>query len=143
MGCHALLQRIFQTQGLNWHLLHWQTVSSTTWEAPSYPHTYAIHLVICNSHCLYLPNIPCIQPLLTVSTINTLVQATIFSQCLAYGRWSMNICTFPVRYSISLLLLLRLDLCYINLLILKEYITVLLLKKMEYIYSRGQIYPPE
>ena len=105
--------------------------TSTTWEAPSYPHTYAIHLVICNSRCLYLPNIPCIQPLLTVSTINTLVQATIFSQCLAYGRCSMNICTFPVHYSISLLLLLRLDPCSINLLILKEYITVLLLKKME------------
>ena len=27
MGCHALLQGIFPTQGLNPHLLHWQAGS--------------------------------------------------------------------------------------------------------------------
>ena len=33
-GCHFLLQRIFQTQGLNLHLLHWQVDSfPCTWEA--------------------------------------------------------------------------------------------------------------
>ena len=38
VGCHSLLQGIFPTQGLNWHLLrvlHWQAdyfIDSTTWE---------------------------------------------------------------------------------------------------------------
>ena len=27
VGCHLLLQRIFLTQGSNWHLLHWQADS--------------------------------------------------------------------------------------------------------------------
>ena len=27
MGCHALLQEIFLTQGSNLHLLHWQVYS--------------------------------------------------------------------------------------------------------------------
>ena len=40
VGCHALLQGIFPTQGSNPHvlcLLHWQQVLTTnaTWEAPS------------------------------------------------------------------------------------------------------------
>ena len=26
MGCHALFQGIFQNQGLNLHLLHWQAI---------------------------------------------------------------------------------------------------------------------
>ena len=39
VGCHFLLQRIFQTQGSNWcllNLLHWQADSlhCTRWEAP-------------------------------------------------------------------------------------------------------------
>ena len=37
VGCHALLQGIFPTQGLNQdllRLLYWQAATSTTWEAP-------------------------------------------------------------------------------------------------------------
>ena len=33
MGCHALLQGIFPTQGSNPHLLHWQVATSATREA--------------------------------------------------------------------------------------------------------------
>ena len=40
VGCHALLQKSFLTQGSNWHLLHlpalagWFFTTSSTWEAP-------------------------------------------------------------------------------------------------------------
>ena len=51
VGCHALLQRVFPTQGLNHSLLcllHWQVASwqvlgpSTTWESPPHPQQSAV-----------------------------------------------------------------------------------------------------
>ena len=49
VGCHALLQGIFLTQGSNLHLLyllHWQAGSSTraTWEPPSSEHQLLLTL---------------------------------------------------------------------------------------------------
>ena len=34
VGCHALLQGIFPTRGLNPHLLYWQVDQCATWETP-------------------------------------------------------------------------------------------------------------
>ena len=54
VGCHALLQGIFQIQGSNQHLLcllHWQVRSfttSTTWEAPLYAYV-ALNYICCCS----------------------------------------------------------------------------------------------
>ena len=36
VGCHALLQGIFPTQGLNLHLLHWQVDSLPLQGSPRY-----------------------------------------------------------------------------------------------------------
>ena len=50
VGCHALLQGIFPTQGLNQHLsclLHWQAAlyTSTSWEAHIRQHDVKLQLV--------------------------------------------------------------------------------------------------
>ena len=51
MGCHFLLQGIFQTLGSNSHLLHWQADSLPFWEAPKCILLLFSHSVMSNSLC--------------------------------------------------------------------------------------------
>ena len=51
MGCHFLLQGIFQTLGSNSHLLHWQANSLPFWEAAKCILLLFSHSVMSNSLC--------------------------------------------------------------------------------------------
>ena len=55
VGCHALLQAIFLTQGSNPHLLHWQGGSLP----PSHQGSPMLHIVVCILFSLWPHYTPC------------------------------------------------------------------------------------
>ena len=77
VGCHALCQGIFPTQGLNPHLLHWQVdslalVISTTWET---------RVCVCVCVCVYA----CTQ-----ETLLSYVQLFVTLWAVAHNWWVMG-----------------------------------------------------